>query len=234
MRSSKILVVDLDETLTRGGDDPLKPYIKESLLRLRNQGWTLVLATGRDRRYLSKRTDLKGIFDAWVTEAGLSVYIPSSGVYYCFADERWVASVKKLAHLPFIEEKENTIAFKLEYMDLVKPEISKLEVKTVLRNNKGYVIVLPEGVSKALGVKEAFKLLNVDGYTIVIGDSEIDLELFAIADFKAAVANAEQSLKEKADYIAYRDNGDGVLEIVEFVLLQSNGATFKRQVKQSS
>ncbi|RLG07626.1 MAG: Cof-type HAD-IIB family hydrolase, partial [Thaumarchaeota archaeon] len=45
---SKILVVDLDETLTRGGEDRVKPHVRESLFSLKKSGWTLILATGRD------------------------------------------------------------------------------------------------------------------------------------------------------------------------------------------
>lgn len=218
MRSNNILVVDLDGTLTNGGEDPLKPHVKESLAYVKNCGWMLILATGRDRKYLMQRTDLRGMFDAWITEAGLSVYFPNTGIYRCFADDQWVMRAKKLAVLPFVEEKENTVAFRFEYINVVKTEILRLGINAVFKNNKGVVLLLPEGTDKAFGVKEALKLLDVDGYLIAIGDSEVDSELFTMADFKAAVANAEQALKEKADYVANQENGDGVVEIIKALL----------------
>ncbi|MGB9960062.1 MAG: HAD hydrolase family protein [Candidatus Bathyarchaeales archaeon] len=218
---NNILVVDLDGTLTNGGEDPLKPHVKESLEYLRNCGWTLILATGRDRQYLLQRTDLKGIFDAWVTEAGLSVYMPNTGIYCCFVDDQWRMGIKKLTVLPFVEEKENTVAFRVEYVDAVKTEILKLGISAVFKNNKGAVILLPEGIDKAFGVKKALKLLNVEGPILVIVDAEVDLELFTIADFKAVVANAEQALKEEADYVATQENGNGVVEIIKTLIISN-------------
>ena len=211
---SKILVIDLDETLTRGGEDRVKPHVREALFSLKKSGWTLILATGRDRRYLMRRDDIEGIFDAWVTESGISVYLPESGIYEYFVDESWRMLVKKLRALPFVEEKENTVAFKSEYLDVIEAEVSKLGIRAVFRDNKGTILLLPEGVNKAFGVREAMKLLKVDGFIAAIGDSEVDLELLELADFKAVVANADPSLMEKADYVAEREDGDGVVEII--------------------
>ncbi|MEM3521473.1 MAG: HAD hydrolase family protein [Candidatus Bathyarchaeia archaeon] len=218
MRLNNVLVADLDGTLTNGGEDLVKPHVKESLLSIKSRGWTLILATGRDRKYLMRRADLRGIFDAWVAEAGLSIYLPKTGISRCFADEYWRIMVKKLTTFPFVEEKENTVVFRFEYLDTVKAEIIKLGINAVLKDNKGTVIPLPEGVNKALGVKEALKLLNVDGPIVAVGDAKLDLELFEIAAFRAAVANAEQSLKEKAEYVANRENGEGVMEIIQAIL----------------
>jgi phosphoglycolate phosphatase (TIGR01487 family) len=218
LRSNNVLVTDLDGTLTKGGEDLVKPHTRETLLSIKSRGWTLVLATGRDRRYLMRRADLGGLFDAWVAEAGLSIYLPNTGTYRCFADDNWRITVKKLTTFPFVEEKENTVVFRFEYLDVIRVEIMRLGINAVLRDNKGTVILLPEGVNKAVGVKEALKLLNVDGSIVAIGDAKLDLELFEIATFKAAVANAEQSLKEKADYVASRENGEGVVEIIQAIL----------------
>ena len=218
MKSNKILVVDLDGTLTRGGEDLINPNVRASLFTLRNSGWTLILATGRDRLYLMRREDIRDLFDAWVSEAGLSIYLPRSGEYLCLASDSWKYLVKKLKALPFVEEKENTIAFKSEYLELVKVEAAKLGAKAVFKDNKGTIILLPEGVDKAVGVREALRLLDVDGFIAAIGDSEIDLELLEIADFKAAVADADPALKKKADYIASRGDGEGVIEIVQILL----------------
>jgi len=218
LRSNNILIVDLDGTLTKGGEDLIESRIKASLLSIKSCGWTIMLATGRDRKYLMGRADLKGLFAAWVSEAGLSIYLPDTGVYRCFADEAWSMMVKKFLTLHFVEEKENTIAFRLEYLDIVRAETMRLGINAVFKDNKGMVILLPEGVDKAFGVKEALKLLNVDGFLVAIGDSNVDLELFDIADFKAAVANAEKALKERADYVAEHENGDGVVEIIQALL----------------
>lgn len=220
MKSNNILVTDLDGTLTEGGEDPIKPKVKESLLYLKNSGWILVLATGRDRKYLMQRSDIKWIFDAWVTEAGLAVYLPIDGTYRRLVSDQWITEIKKLTTLPFVKEKENTVAFSDHFLNIIKREMQRIEVGAIFKSNKGLIMLLPEGIDKAYGVMEALKLLNVNGLIVAIGDSEIDLELFKVADFKATVANAEEALKKEADYIAGQENGDGVVEIIKTLLSQ--------------
>lgn len=54
---------------------------------------------------------------------------------------------------------------------------------------------------------------------LVMGDSENDIEFLNACGFKVAVANADESLKEIADYICENKYGDGVKEAIEkFVL----------------
>ncbi|RLG04452.1 MAG: hypothetical protein DRN54_00925 [Thaumarchaeota archaeon] len=218
MRWSRILVADLDGTLTRGGEDLLKPKVRKALTSLKDRGWTLILATGRDRRYLMGRADLKGLFDAWVAEAGLTVYLPKTGECRCLASDAWRLMVKRLKALPFVEEKENTITFRSEYVDTVKAELMRLGIKATLRDNKGMMILLPQGIDKAVGVREALRLLGVEGFIAAVGDSEVDLELLELADFRAVVADADPILKEMADYVASREDGEGFVEVVESLL----------------
>ncbi|MDR0900487.1 MAG: HAD hydrolase family protein, partial [Methanobrevibacter sp.] len=49
---------------------------------------------------------------------------------------------------------------------------------------------------------------------LAIGDSENDLEFLKVAGYKVAVANADESMKEIADYITKKPYGDGVAEII--------------------
>ncbi len=63
--------------------------------------------------------------------------------------------------------------------------------------------------------KHGFKTNNI----LAIGDSENDIEFLNAAGFKVAVANADQNLKNIADYITEKKFGDGVKEAIEkFVL----------------
>lgn len=63
--------------------------------------------------------------------------------------------------------------------------------------------------------KQGFKMDEI----MAIGDSENDIEFLAKSGFKVAVANADQSLKDVADYVAINKYGDGVREAIQkFVL----------------
>lgn len=218
MRSSRILAADLDGTLTRGGEDTLKPRVREALLSLKRIGWKLILATGRDRRYIMRRRDLDGIFDAWILEAGLTLYLPETGEYRCFVDEGWRSRVKELSRLPFVEEKENTVSFDRGYLEIVRREVERMGLDAEFRDNRGKIIMLPPGVDKAYGLRRALELLGVDGFVAAVGDSEVDRELLSVADFKAVVADADAELKRVADYVASKEDGEGVVEVIELLL----------------
>lgn len=216
-RSSKILAVDLDGTLTRGGEDEVKPCIRRALTSLREMGWMLILVTGRDRGYIMGRRDLKDLFGAWVLEAGLAAYVPETGEYWCFADEAWRTMIKKLARLPFVEEKENTISFNEEYFEIVRREVECMGLEVAFRNNRSNIIILPPGVDKGFGLREVLKLLDIRGFVAAIGDSEIDRELLETADFKAVVADADLEVKMIANYIAKKKDGEGVIEVIKLL-----------------
>jgi len=58
-----------------------------------------------------------------------------------------------------------------------------------------------------------------------IGDSEVDVEMLKIADFKAAPSNADGVVKELVDYVSSREDGEGVIDILE---LLKRGFTMER------
>jgi len=70
---------------------------------------------------------------------------------------------------------------------------------------------------KIVAKKHGFDLDEI----LAIGDSENDIEFLNFCGFKVAVANADESLKEIADYVCENSYGDGVKEVIEkFVLNQ--------------
>jgi len=54
---------------------------------------------------------------------------------------------------------------------------------------------------------------------MAIGDSENDLEFLEVAGFKVAVSNADEELKENADYVTRKPYGDGAAEAIEKFIL---------------
>ncbi|MCS7129999.1 MAG: phosphoglycolate phosphatase, partial [Archaeoglobaceae archaeon] len=73
-------------------------------------------------------------------------------------------------------------------------------------------------VSKGKALEFIAKHLGIDVKEFaVIGDSENDIEMFKVAGFRIAVANADERLKELADLITPSNNGDGVVEALEFL-----------------
>ena len=81
-------------------------------------------------------------------------------------------------------------------------------------------MVLPTGVNKATGLIAALQELKLSAHNVVgIGDAENDLSFLSLCECSVAVANAIPSLKEQADYTTKAENGDGVIELIEQLLV---------------
>jgi phosphoglycolate phosphatase (TIGR01487 family) len=68
-------------------------------------------------------------------------------------------------------------------------------------------------VAEGIGVKP--------GEILAVGDSENDIEFLTSAGLKVAVSNADQDLKDIADYVASKPHGDGVKEAVEKFIIKN-------------
>ena len=85
--------------------------------------------------------------------------------------------------------------------------------------NKGAVMVLPAGVNKASGLKDALRELKISEHNVVgIGDAENDHSFLKLCELSAAVDNALPAVKETADVVTASDHGDGVVELIDALL----------------
>ncbi|MBP3854915.1 MAG: HAD family phosphatase [Ruminiclostridium sp.] len=81
-----------------------------------------------------------------------------------------------------------------------------------------YYEMLPEGISKASGVKKLVQLLNFqDKFVVAAGDYGNDRAMIAEADLGVAVANALESVKEAADLIVCDNNHAPMSEIIRHI-----------------
>ncbi len=212
----RALALDLDGTLTRGGEDRLSEELRDELLKLKRDGWVLILVTGRDRRYLESREDIRGLFDGWVCEAGASMYVPSTREHRVLVDERWLQFISEVKELRCVVPKENTVGLSCnECLESIKTTASRFGLKFKVVNNKGSLLLLPEDVDKSVGLSELLKLMRFEGFVAAIGDSEVDVEMLRSADFKAAPSNADEVVKRVVDYVSPREDGEGVIDILE-------------------
>jgi len=76
-----------------------------------------------------------------------------------------------------------------------------------------------KNVDKGKGLKVAVQLMGFKlDEVAVIGDSETDLEMFKVAGLKFALANAPKNLKNLADYVTSKENGEGFVEAAKIIL----------------
>ena len=218
MFEAKALAVDIDGTLTNK-KRAINCRAVEALRKLRIP---VVLATGNISCFARTAAKLIGVSDIVICENGGVVRFSYDGEDIVLGDKE-----KCLRAVEILKEH-----FDIEFLDL---EYRKSEV-CVRRN---FPIeearkLLPEGVKivdtgfayhimdanvskgKALEFIAERLGLKVKDF-VAIGDSENDVEMLEVAGFGIAVANADLKLKEVADMVTSKPNGDGVVEALEFL-----------------
>jgi hydroxymethylpyrimidine pyrophosphatase-like HAD family hydrolase len=92
-------------------------------------------------------------------------------------------------------------------------------------NDSKYAFHINEkGVDKALGLKEALKILKADPKeTVAIGDSDTDVTMFGICGHSVALGHAEEQVKAKASHVVSGREGVGLIEAVDYVALNYLG-----------
>lgn len=103
-----------------------------------------------------------------------------------------------------IESRDRTVERVKNYgLNLVFAESTNLEAS-------------PAGISKASGLIELCKILNIDvKECVAIGDAGNDLEIIETAGVGVAMGNAIDEVKEIADYVTADNDHDGVLKAIE-------------------
>ncbi|HHD2752996.1 TPA: Cof-type HAD-IIB family hydrolase [Clostridium perfringens] len=109
---------------------------------------------------------------------------------------------------------------KLDELFKAKEELKKYDDFEVVSSSPNNFEVMNNGTSKGNAVKVLADMLHINREEIIcLGDSENDLSMIEFAGLGIAMGNAEEFLKEKADYITDTNENDGVAKAIEkFVL----------------
>lgn len=88
---------------------------------------------------------------------------------------------------------------------------------SIYRSEPFFIEAMPPGVDKAASLQHLFARLGVDrADTVACGDGFNDISMLRYAGVGAAMANAQEAVKEAADMVTrYTNDEDGLLEVVE-------------------
>lgn len=118
----------------------------------------------------------------------------------------------------------------MDYLHNLSKEMEHItkECVSVSFSSGRYIELNAIGVDKGLGLSELASHLGIAmEETMAIGDNYNDLEMLKVAGLSVAVANANDVIKEVADYVCVADhNQGGVAEAIEKFVFQrgcSNG-----------
>jgi hydroxymethylpyrimidine pyrophosphatase-like HAD family hydrolase len=210
------LATDYDGTIATNGlvDAPTI----EALQSVLATGRRLILVTGREVPDLQRVCPHLELFEIVVAENGALLYRPSNKTKTVLADAPPPEFVLELGRrrVEPISVGDSIVATWEPHSQTVLDVIRDLGLELQVIFNKGAVMVLPAGVNKATGLTAALRELKLSPRNVVgIGDAENDHSFLRLCEFSAAVANALPAVKDTADFVATRDHGAGVAELVQ-------------------
>ena len=227
------LACDYDGTIAHDGR--VEPATEAALERLAASGRRLILVTGRELPDLQRAFPRLELFDRVVAENGGLLYRPGTREERLLtepADPRLVARLEAEEVTPLSVGR--AIVATWEPNDpVVLAAIRDLGLELEIIFNKGAVMVLPAGVTKASGLQAALLELGLSAHDVVgVGDAENDHAFLTLCEVAAAVANALPTLKDRADLVLDAPRGEGVERLVARILdddLASIEASLTRQ-----
>jgi hydroxymethylpyrimidine pyrophosphatase-like HAD family hydrolase len=213
------LAVDYDGTLARNGrvDEPTLLALE----RWRDSGRKLILVTGRELDELEQVFGRLDVFDRVVAENGALLLAPASRELRPLAaapPPAFVEALRQRGVTPLFVGRVVVATWQPQEA-AVAQVIRELGLPLEVIRNKRAVMVLPAGIDKATGLRAALAELKIPpGDTVGVGDAENDQPLLNACGYAAAVANALPAVKRRVDYVATRDHGGGVAEVIDKLL----------------
>ena len=199
----KFSVLALDYDGTSAKDGALDPEVRRAIADVRVRGITVIIVTGRILDDLRRHAGDLRFVDAVVAENGAVISFPESGRSNVLADaapQRLVEALRKRG-IP-IDVGESVIEADATAAADALTAIKALELPQVLIFNRGRLMVLPSGVNKAMGLREALRTLRLSVHnTIAIGDAENDHDMLEACELGVAVAWGSRVLQARADEI---------------------------------
>ena len=214
-----ILATDYDGTLAKDGK--VSEATLEALKKLQKSGRKLILVTGRQLEDLAEVFPEINLFDCIVAENGAVIYFPSTREELLLGSlppEKFVQTLRSRNINPLSIGKVIVATWEPNETEVLNT-IRELGLDLQVIFNKGAVMVLPAGVNKASGLREALNKMGLSvRNTVAVGDAENDLSFLKLCELSVAVANALPSVKSEVDWVTQESRGDGVIELIERLL----------------
>jgi hydroxymethylpyrimidine pyrophosphatase-like HAD family hydrolase len=194
------------------------PAVLEAIGEARARQIVIVLVSGRSLSELRRVLPEQDLFDAVVAENGAVVAFPNGrtrvlgrppsrellndlyqrGVSFSFGDS--------------VVEADASAAPR------ILKAVRKLELPLMLAFNRGRVMVLPQGINKATGLREVLKTMRLSLHnSIAIGDAENDHALLEVCEIGVAVSWGSSTLKAIADDILQGTGPEAVAHYIREV-----------------
>jgi phosphoglycolate phosphatase (TIGR01487 family) len=213
-----LLATDYDGTLAHDGVVDGKTL--DAIERLRASGRRLLLVTGRHLPDLVSIFPRLDLFDRVIVENGGVLYNPQTREEKLLCDPPnplFLAALRE-KNIPFSAGRTIVATWRPNDTAVLET-IRELGLDLQVIFNKESVMVLPSGVNKGTALEQALDEIGISRHNVVsVGDAENDLPFLRMSGCSAVVANALPSLKEHADLVLEKPRGEGVIELINWIL----------------
>lgn len=213
------LATDFDGTLAR--DSKVAQSTIVALEAFAESGRKLFLASGRQLEDLLEVFPRHGLFNWILAENGALMYSPRTGEIQLLGDPppKQFQGLLRASTVPNVSIGRVAVATRRPYDSEVREAFRELGVDRQISFNKDVVLFLPAGVNKATGLSATCRQEQISTHKVIaVGDAENDLPMFSLAGIAAAVGNAIESVKLRANLVLKGEHGAGVEELIEAVL----------------
>jgi len=209
-----VLALDYDGTIAIDG--ALDPEVRAAIAEVRAAGVVVVLVTGRILDDLRRVAGDLRFVDAVVAENGAVLTYPATGHSMVLGPPPPARFVEQLRQRQIaIGLGACVIEANASDAHAVLTLVREMELPLVLLFNRGRLMILPETVSKAAGLREALSGLRLSAHNaIAIGDAENDHRLLEMCEIGVAVGWGSGALKATADEIL---DGEGPSAVADYI-----------------
>lgn len=243
----KLIALDMDGTLVHS-DGTVSERNTRAIQKAKEQGIHVVLSTGRSLSRCRDIAETLGRSSYIITINGGEIYNEKfelvernelhqeqvqrlwelkkeHGLYF------WSSTVQGLYNTltPFENEVEdyNWLKFGFDIEDddvrqIILDELNKNDELEITNSSPTNIEINPSGVNKAAALMKVCDKLDLTmDEVMAVGDSMNDIAMIHESGFGVAMDNAQEQVKEEADWVTSSNDDDGVARAIEKVLSES-------------
>ncbi|MEO2151046.1 MAG: phosphoglycolate phosphatase [Thermococcus sp.] len=226
----RAISLDIDGTITYR-DRTLSIEALKAVRLAERLGVPVMLVTGNSVPFAEAAAVFIGTSGPVIAEDGGALSLKGEGtmrkrVFLTDMDEEWILWSELKKRHPEAELGYSTMARKAGLVitrkvpvEAVREIIEELGLNLVAVDSGFAIHVKKPWVNKGAGIEKACEYLGISPKEVAhVGDGENDLDAFRVVGYRVAIAQAPESLKQKADYVTEKPYGDGGAEAIMHIL----------------
>ena len=221
----KALAVDIDGTLTENGSGMVHLGSLSMLRTVEKLGLRVIYVTGRSSIEAYVLSVFGGTTRIAVGENG-GVVTTSPYEHKLLGDKSYPEKAYE-----FLKSKIDNVKIKPVFPRMTEVVLERtfdtVNAAQILKESGLPVIITDskfayhlnhESINKSVGFKVALEIVGIKPEeSIAIGDSETDIPLFNVCGYSIALGNAEDDVKASAKYSVKSNDGNGLVEALDYL-----------------